>query len=213
MGSAEELLASLGVDAEDSSTESLNTNNYTSNNSGRQGVTSTTEEKALELLGNGIANELVASAIGVTPARITQLLADENFALEVQKRRFINLQKHSMRDNIYDELEDITLQKLKRAIKSGMIVKPEMLLKALKIFNEAKRRGSASTNNITDTGDIVQINIPQIVKQTFVTNINNQVVQVGDRELETISADKLQKSLEGSNNVITQREDNSGGED
>ena len=118
-----------------------------------------------------------------------------------------------MRDNIYDELEDITLQKLRRAIKSGMIVKPEMLLKALKIFNEAKRRGSASTNNITDTGDIVQINIPQIVKQTFVTNINNQVVQVGDRELETISADKLQKSLEGSNNVITQREDNSGGED
>ena len=213
MGSAEELLASLGVDAEDSSTESLNTNNYTSNNSSRQGVTSTTEEKALELLGNGIANELVASAIGVTPARITQLLADENFALEVQKRRFINLQKHSMRDNIYDELEDITLQKLRRAIKSGMIVKPEMLLKALKIFNEAKRRGSASTNNITDTGDIVQINIPQIVKQTFVTNINNQVVQVGDRELETISADKLQKSLEGSNNVITQREDNSGGED
>lgn len=211
MNDANSLLAALGEEAlgTEDIAETNNTPAVTSN-SGRQGVTSTTEEKALELLGNGLSNEIVASAIGVTPARITQLLADENFAAEVQRRRFINLQKHTIRDNAYDEIEDKLLQKLKGSL--GLIMKPDTILKAIKVVNEAKRRGNSGTAAITDKTNIVQIAIPQIIKQNFVTNINNQVVQVGDRELTTMSADTLQVELEESRNVIETREDNSGGE-
>ena len=99
MNDANSILAELGEQMLDTDVDTSNNSlPATQSNSGRQGVTSTTEEKALDLLGKGIANEIVASALGVTPARITQLLADENFAAEVQKRRFLNLQKNTMRD-------------------------------------------------------------------------------------------------------------------
>lgn len=178
--------------------------------SGRQGATSTTEEKALELLGKGIANEIVASAIGVTPARITQLLADEEFAAKVQKARYINLQKHTLRDNMYDDIEEKLLKKLQKSL--GLIIKPDTLLKAITVINSAKRRGNSNSSSITDTTDIAEITIPQVIKQTFVTNINNQVVQVGDRDLTTISPEGLQIELEATKNAITSREDNTGGE-
>lgn len=211
MNDANSILAELGEQMLDTDVDtSNNLLPATQSNSGRQGVTSTTEEKALDLLGKGIANEIVASALGVTPARITQLLADENFATEVQKRRFLNLQKNTMRDNVYDEIEDELLKKLKKSL--GLIIKPDTLLKAITVINQAKRRGNTNTAAITDKTDIVQIAMPQIIKQKFVTNVNNQVIQVGERELTTMDADTLQTKLEESRNVIEERENNSGGE-
>lgn len=211
MNDANSILAELGEQMLDTDVDTSNNSlPATQSNSGRQGVTSTTEEKALDLLGKGIANEIVASALGVTPARITQLLADENFAAEVQKRRFLNLQKNTMRDNVYDEIEDELLKKLKKSL--GLIIKPDTLLKAITVINQAKRRGNTNTAAITDKTDIVQIAMPQIIKQKFVTNVNNQVIQVGERELTTMDADTLQTKLEESRNVIEERENNSGGE-
>lgn len=115
-----------------------------------------------------------------------------------------------MRDNVYDEIEDELLKKLKKSL--GLIIKPDTLLKAITVINQAKRRGNTNTAAITDKTDIVQIAMPQIIKQKFVTNVNNQVIQVGERELTTMDADTLQTKLEESRNVIEERENNSGGE-
>ena len=45
-----------------------------------QGVTTSIEDRALVLLGAGIGGEAVANALGVTPARISQLLSEESFS-------------------------------------------------------------------------------------------------------------------------------------
>jgi len=56
--------------------------------SGASGMTSSTEDRALQLLGNGVPAESVAAALGVTASRISQLLADPIFSEQVTTLRF-----------------------------------------------------------------------------------------------------------------------------
>jgi hypothetical protein len=67
-------------------------------------IPTSTETRALALLGQGIEPGIVANSLGVDPSRISQLLSDENFAAQVAELRFENLAKHSMRDNKYDNM-------------------------------------------------------------------------------------------------------------
>ena len=65
-------------------------------------VLSQTEIRALNLLGQGIEPGIVASAVGVTEARISQLISDPLFSAKVAELRYVNLAKHSDRDREYD---------------------------------------------------------------------------------------------------------------
>lgn len=155
---------------------------------------SSLEERAVNLLGQGIAAEAVAAALGVTPARISQMLSDERIANYVSTLKYENLQKHNKRDNAYDEIEDRLLEKLDKSI--PLMFKPETILKAIQTVNGAKRRGQTSSEQVINPQNIVNINLPVTIKQKFVTNINNQVVQAGERELQTISSAKLLAKVE-----------------
>ena len=158
------------------------------------GMTSVTEEKAINLLGAGVSADSVASAIGVTPSRISQLLSDEVFAVKVSEIKYNNLQKHNVRDDKYDTLEDKLLVKLERSL--PLLVKPEAILNAVKIVNSANRRGQAGNTSVGAAKNIVNLVLPTTIAQKFVTNINNQVVKAGEQELLTIPSGDLLKQLE-----------------
>ena len=64
------------------------------------------EDRALSLLGSGISAESAATALGVSPSRISQLLSAPEFAEQVAELRYNNLQQHNHRDANYDSLED-----------------------------------------------------------------------------------------------------------
>ena len=116
---AEDLLASLGADVlppeatPDSLTKDLSTalskelvdpsSHYS------PGASTSVEERALHLLGSGVPADSVASALGVTPSRISQLLAEDSFSKKVAALRYDSLQKHNRRDGKYDSLEDTLL--------------------------------------------------------------------------------------------------------
>ena len=91
-------------------------------------TTSTTEERALTLLGQGVPPTAVANALGVDPSRITQLLGDETFASRVVEKKFEALSRHNERDSAIDSLEDRLLEKLRDCL--PFMTRPMEILKS-----------------------------------------------------------------------------------
>jgi hypothetical protein len=161
-------------------------------------TTSTTSERALSLLGQGVPPVAVANALGVDQSRITQLLSDPEFAVKVIELKFEALSKHNQRDQSIDGLEDKLLDKLRDCL--PYMTRPMEILKSFSVINAAKRRGTIAQDGlIGQKQTIIQLNIPQIVIDKFQTNIHNQVVQVGQQSLLTIQSGQLLKTVDAQN--------------
>lgn len=152
-------------------------------------VWNSTEERALKLLGSGCGPEIVATAIGVTVGRISQLLSTPEFAAAVSELRFQHLQKHNEMDNAYDSMEEQLLTQLKDIL--PLMMRPMEILKAIQVINAAKRRGQSAPESITNQNTVVNLTMPAIIMQQFTTNINNQVVRAGNQTLETIQSSSM----------------------
>jgi hypothetical protein len=165
-------------------------------------TTSSTDTRALALLGQGLGPEVVAAAVGVSTSRISQLLSDPEFSSKVAEARYENLAKHNSRDNAYDKMEDDLLEKLKDLM--PFMMRPMEVLKAIQVINAAKRRGSSAPESITSQQTVVQLLMPTQILQSFTTNINNQVVKAGSQDLVTIQSANMTKmldSMKGTNDV------------
>lgn len=163
---------------------------------------STTESRALALLGQGVPPTAVANALGVDISRISQLLSQEDFASAVVEKKFEALSRHNERDGAIDSLEDKLLEKLKDCL--PFMTRPMELLKSFQILNLAKRRGQSAPESLTSKQTIVQLNIPSIILQKFTSNVHNQVVQVGQQSLITIQSGQLLKTMEAANGAVRQ---------
>jgi predicted transcriptional regulator len=139
---------------------------------------SATADRALSLLGQGLSTSVVASALGVSDARVSQLLADPDFAAQVQKARFESLQQSTAIDSKYNELEDALLGKLKKVM--PLISRPRDILQAISTVNSAKRRGQSTPDTDALQAKVVNLTLPQIVQQKFIQNNYQQVVEVRD---------------------------------
>ena len=67
-------------------------------------------EQALKMLGTGLKPSIVASAVAVTPAYISQLMADVDFANAVRERKVETLTKANEHD---DNLHEVEVEALK----------------------------------------------------------------------------------------------------
>lgn len=139
---------------------------------------SATETRAMQLLGQGLSASVVASALGVTEGRVSQLLSNSEFAKEVQRLRFENLQKSTAIDGKYSAIEDKLLDKLEKIV--PLITKPRDVLAALSTVNSAKRRGATSVDTDSLQAKVVNLTLPVSVQQKFITNVNQQVTEVRD---------------------------------
>ena len=157
-------------------------------------VGTSTEDRALALLGSGIPPENVASALGVTASRISQLLSDATFADQVATLRYENLQQHNTRDASYDSIEDALITKLEKQL--PLIMRPMETVKALQAINGAKRRGQSAPDSIVNQQTIVSLVMPVSIVQQFTTNTDNQVVKAGGQSLLTMQAGHLLKTTE-----------------
>ena len=157
-------------------------------------TTTATEERALALLGQGLGAEVVASAVGVSPSRISQLISDPEFAAKVAELRFSNLVKHNARDEKYDKLEDKLLDKMENLL--PFMMKPFEVLKAISVINSAKRRGISTPEQITGQQTVIPLTLPAAILQNFSAkniqvNIHNQVIKAGDQELVTVQSSRM----------------------
>lgn len=161
-----------------------------------QTVRSSTESRALKLLGDGLSPDVVASALGVSPSRISQLLSSDEFSQEVAELRYKSLAAHTERDGKYDDLEDVLLQKLKSSL--SMVFDPMKISKILSQINAAKRRGASAPEHLTEKSAVVHLNMPTQIIQQFIANQNNQIVKIGDQDLITVQSGNMSKLLEAS---------------
>jgi hypothetical protein len=167
-------------------------------------TTTSTETRALSLLGQGLGPEVVAAAVGVSTSRISQLLSDPEFSAKVAEARYNSLAKHNSRDAAYDKMEDDLIEKLRDLL--PFMMRPMEVLKAIQVINAAKRRGASAPEAITGQQTVVQLLMPTQILQTFTTNINNQVIKAGAQDLVTVQSSNMTKMLEtmkGRNDVQT----------
>lgn len=149
--------------------------------------------RILELLGSGLGAEVVATACGVSPSYVSQLLSEQAFSEQVTARRFANLQAATKRDASYDEIEDALIAKMQDLL--PMMYKPMEVLRAITVINSAKRRGAGAPEHTHVNNTVVNLTIPTQILQKFVTNANNQVVEVGDQTLVTMPSAQLLNQL------------------
>lgn len=160
-----------------------------------------TESRALSLLGSGVQPEIVAASLGVSPSRISQLLSQPEFAAEVAELRFQSLNKHNERDQKYDHLEDALLERMKDSL--PMMYKPMEILKSIQVVNAAKRRGASAPESITQQQTIVQLVLPTQIINSFQLNAQNQVVSTGQQDLITMQASTLlERNKKGTQNAL-----------
>lgn len=141
-------------------------------------VTTPTEDRAKKLLGQGLSVSVVASTLGVTDSRISQLMADSTFAAEVQKLRFETMQQSTEIDDQYNSMEDRLLKKLDKVL--PLINKPKDILQAINTINGAKRRGQAAPDSTNLAAKVVNLQLPVAIQQQFITNVNKQITEVRD---------------------------------
>lgn len=164
---------------------------------------STTQSTALKLLGQGIAPVMVASTLGVSESLISQFMADERYAAEVTKLKLAGLQRQTALDNKYLELEDKLADKLLKVL--PIMNKPMEILRGLQIINATKRRGMADSGVVNQQTQIVQLVLPGQFAASFVTNAQNQIVEVqdgdGSRSLITTTPAALDRLAAEANRV------------
>lgn len=155
-------------------------------------------DRIKELLGNGLSNEVVATAVGVHPSYISQLMSNEEFAGEVVALRTQRLTSYTNRDSKWDTVEDKLLAKLEDIVDNDMIYKPTALLMALRTVNMAKRRGAVVQDSVTVNQQIVMLSMPSTVIQSYVQNSTGEVVEVEGQTLVTMPAQALLQKLAAS---------------
>lgn len=153
------------------------------------------KRKIQELLGTGLSNDVVASAVGCDTSYISQLMANEEFASAVVAMRTLSLTANSARDKSIDSIEDALLNKLKELVDTDQFYKPNDVLRAVAVVNAAKRRGVAAHESLTVNQTVVNLMIPIQVVQTFTTNTQGEVVEVEGQTLVTMPAHTLLKKL------------------
>ena len=161
---------------------------------------SSTESRALTLLGQGLPVSVVANALGVSDSAISQLLSNPTFAQEVKNRKFAALARHNTIDENYDKMETALQKKLHEVI--PMMFKPRDILHAIQVVNSAKRRGMPSQESAPDQSRVVPLIIPTIISQKFITNINQQVIQAGTQDLTTLQSSQVSKLIEAKNEQL-----------
>jgi 3-hydroxyacyl-CoA dehydrogenase len=147
------------------------------------------EDKAIALLGQGFLPQQVASAVGLTISRVSQIASDPTISKEIAELKFKSLAKHNERDELADTVEETLLSKLKETV--PLLYRPMEIAKVYSLVNAAKRRGQSSSDNAAAQSPVVPIVMPTFVVNHFTKNINNQVVLAGDQSLTTIQPHAL----------------------
>lgn len=158
------------------------------------------EERAIAMLGSGIPQNQVALALGVTESAVSQWMSIEEFAAQVADKKFQTLNRNTQIDDKYLELEEKLQQKLEKVL--PLLAKPRDVVMALTAINNTKRRGA----QVIDSGagkssQVVNLTLPISIVQQYISNSNNQIVEVKDgsgnsRSLITASSSSLDRLSE-----------------
>lgn len=131
---------------------------------------------ARQMLAQGLQPSVVAGTIGVEESYVSQLMSDEDFAASVELMRVEQSQEDIDYDKKLERTEEGYLDKIEHRLPVANL---QQSLQAFKILNGAKRRKDRSmTPGLVNHGTIVNITLPQAISPKYLTNGNNEIVEV-----------------------------------
>ena len=144
-------------------------------------------EKIKELLGRGLSNVVVASAVGCSEGYVSQLMAEPEFAAAVSELKLVHVTKDTERSDKIDKLKDKLLDQLERA--TQFAYKPGEVLTSAKALQTlaATSSGSEGATGQQVQSQIVQVVLPGIIAANYTRNQHNEVTEVDGRSLATLT--------------------------
>ena len=164
------------------------------------------EETILQLLAQpNITQADVASVLNITEGYVSQIVNTPTFQTKLSKIKVESLITETAHDSKLATTESKALAKVEQML--DYVTKPMEAAKIFQVLNAAKRRGASEAEQqtvINSQNTVVMLQLPNIVKQKFTTNNNNEVVQIGDRPMVTMDSQLLlAKTKEKDNDTTT----------
>lgn len=176
-------------------------------------------KRIARLTAEGISPVNISQDLGITPSHLSQIMAEENFNIMVQEFQAVielgeSLEEHEARESLHkemdtywDEIEALSIEKLRDTLAMGLVTKPSEVLSIAAIANKAlrKRGGSNRTSNADGGATILQLQISNVlVNKGEVTqtsrNRENQVIEVDGRTIINATKESIFTRLEGLRN-------------
>jgi D-arabinose 1-dehydrogenase-like Zn-dependent alcohol dehydrogenase len=151
------------------------------------------KDRILKLLGSGLSNDAVATAVGCDHSYISQLMAEDAFRDQVLELRAVALTAATERDRKTDTLEERALSKLDAML--DWVTKPGDMLKFFQVLNAAKRRGTTATDNLVINQQIVNLQLPANALQKLVMDARGEVVEIDGQSMLTMQPATLIKQI------------------
>lgn len=145
-------------------------------------MSTSTREKIIAYLGQGIQQSIVASSCGVTPAYVSQLLELEEVRTEVAELKAKQLQVALDVDSTIERVEAEALRQIEK--KLPFVRSAVEAAKVYSTLNAAKRKASsAASSEDVIAAQQVTIIVPRGAALHFKINANNQVIEVEGRTM------------------------------
>lgn len=154
------------------------------------------EKRIVELMGAGHPPVVVASTLGLSESRISQVVAQAEVAELIAQLRYAELNKYQAIDAEYDSLESALQKKFRKVL--PLMIKPEQILRGLQTINAAKRRSVAAPESATQSSEIVSIRLPASFSGKFAVafDADGRATKAGDQHLLTAQLSALPKLAE-----------------
>lgn len=150
------------------------------------------KDKVIEMLGAGVLQVQVATALGVEESYISQLMAEDGVRDQVAQLRAIKATEYLQHDSAIEDVEAIALERVMK-----LIPMETNIIRALKVFQVANAAKKKSESSVTpqQPSSIVNITLPQQALVEFKMTVDKQVVEVQGRSMATMPSHVLQAKL------------------
>lgn len=152
------------------------------------------KDRIIEMLGQGLTPVQVSHAVGCDDSYISQLLADENIAAQVQNLRAENFSQYVELDKKLDQAEAAALEKL--AALAAYVTRPAEAARIYGVLNAAKRRTNDQVNQQQAVAQTVSLDLPAAARVRFTLTSDKQVIEIEGRPMTTMPARNLAAQLE-----------------
>ena len=151
------------------------------------------QDTILQLLSQpNITQADVAKVLNVTESYVSQIVSAPDFQQKLSAARVKNLVEETEHDDKLGKTEAKALDRVNTML--DYVTKPIEAARIFQILNTAKRRGVTEAEKalvVNSQNTVVMLQLPDVVKQKFITNANNEVVQIGDRPMVTMDSQLL----------------------
>lgn len=151
-----------------------------------------TQEKILDLLGAGVPQVQVATAVGVDESYVSQLMAEDWFRGAVQERRAAHAVESIEHDEKIDSIERRAWERIDKLL--PLETNLMKLLKVAQVANAAKRKSEVAVAS-TQPATIVNIALPQSALVQFKMTSDKQVIEIEGRSMNTMPSHVVQSKL------------------